>query len=172
MRKFKNLLKAQQNDLLAMFPDIEKVIAVEETNTYKFLAISVFDRWLNQEDGIRLLSNVPPEEQAERDAKLNSFSERLIQETELINFTIKGRWSKSRISFREFLSINAKQAYMSKAPSDVGSNFFFKVAIPELEALYFESWDDTNVFYLRDEKTADLIESWARSCGLYCLSKW
>ncbi|GAC13965.1 hypothetical protein GLIP_1324 [Aliiglaciecola lipolytica E3] len=54
---------------------------------------------------------------------------------------------------------------------NVDSRRFYKIVLPELEAVYFESWDDTNVFYLRNTEHAVQIEKWANECGLYCLKR-
>jgi hypothetical protein len=35
-----------------MIPDIEKDAATEDTNEYEYMAISVFDHWLSEEDSI------------------------------------------------------------------------------------------------------------------------
>lgn len=172
MRKFQNLGKMEQISLLDMYPELDKVVAVEDTDKYQYMAISVFDHWLKEDEAFDLLSDVPEDEQLQRDRKFDLFSEKIIENTEVVNFTFKGRWSKARPVFRKFTSNVCKINYMKSASNYVSSNFFFKVALPELEALYFESWDDTNVFYLRNEKHAELIESWANECGLYRLNKW
>ena len=172
MRRFQNFDRQQQALFTSMFPELDKVVAVEETDKYRFMAISVFDHWLSEEESNKLLSGVSEEDQMLRDQKFDLFSNNIIESTEVINFTFKGRWAKSRPVFRKFTSAGSKQNYMKSASNFVSSNFFFKVALPEFEALYFESWDDTNIFYLRDEKHADLIETWANECGLYRLDKW
>jgi hypothetical protein len=155
-----------------MFPELDKVVAVEDTDKYRFMAVSVFDHWLSEEESNQLLSDVSEEEQMLRDQKFDLFSNKIIQSTEVINFTFKGRWTKSRPVFRKFTSESSKKDYMKSASNFVGSQFFFKVALPEFEALYFENWDDTNIFYLRNENHASLIETWANECGLYRLDKW
>jgi len=172
MRRLQNFKKEQQILFINMFPELDKVVAIEETDKYRFMAISVFDHWLSEEESIQLLSGVSEEEQMLRDQKFDSFSKKIIESTEVINFTFKGRWAKSRPVFRKFTSEGSKQNYMKSASNFVSNNFFFKVALPEFDALYFESWDDTNIFYLRNEKHADLIETWANEYGLYRLDKW
>ena len=172
MRRFRNLAQSQQSGLRAQFPDIDKVLAVEETDNYSYLAVSVFDHWLDQGEANRLLSNVSNCEQKLRDEKFDQLSRIIISTTDVYNFTIKGKGAKSSIVFREFTSDKFKEEYMMSASNYVSSNLFFHVALPELGALYFESWDDTNVFYLRNDDHKDLIKSWANKCGLFCLDKW
>lgn len=172
MRRLQNFDKQHQALFTSMFPELDKVVAVEYTNKYRFMAVSVFDHWLSEDESDQLLSAVSEKEQILRNQKFDLLSNKIIQSTEVINFTFKGRLAKSRPVFRRFTSEESKKDYMQSASNFVSSNFFFKIALPELEALYFESWDDTNIFYLRNKQHADLIETWANECGLYRLDKW
>lgn len=169
MRNFKNFDDNKQHFYSDRFPDLEKLLNSEETDAYCYIAISVFDHWLNNEDATKLLSTVPEEEQKQRDLKFERFARKLIGNTEIINFTFKGRWPKSRLVFRSFTSEKAKENYMLSSPKNGNSDNFFRVVLAEFEALYFESWDDTNALYFRNERHADVIESWANECGLYRL---
>jgi hypothetical protein len=121
---------------------------------------------------MKYLSDVSIDEQQTRDAKFTQFAKKLIENTEVINFTFKGRWANALPQFRLFTSHQAKERYLLCTPHNLDSSHFFKVVLPELDAVYFESWDDTNVFYLRNPKYAKQIEQWANECGLYRLDKW
>ncbi|MDO6765345.1 hypothetical protein [Agarivorans sp. 1_MG-2023] len=169
MRKFQNLSQQEQAPLVELYPELEKVFSVEDTDKYRFMAISVFDHWLSEVEANKLLADVPEIEQRQRDKKFDSFSRVIAENTEVISFTFKGRRSKSRPVFRKFTSENSKAKYMESASNYVSNKYFFSVALPKLEALYFEGSDDTNVFYLRNERFVYLIETWANACGLYCL---
>lgn len=172
MRKFLACDKKNQLRFRAQFPDLDKLVAVEETEAYTYMAISVFDRWLGPEDSIKYLSDVSVDGQQASDAKFNQFAKKLIESTEVINFTFKGRWANARPQFRLFTSYQAKEDYLLCTSHKHDRRHFFKVILPELDAVYFESWDDTNVFYLRNPKYANQIEQWANECGLYRLDKW
>ena len=172
MRKFLALGKNEQLQYREKFPDLDKLVAVEETDAYTYMAVSVFDHWLGPDDSVKYLSNISAEEQHERDKKFIQFSKKIIENTDVINFTLKGRWSNSQPQIRKFTSNQAKESYLASTPHNVSSNHFFRVILPELEAVYFESWDDTNVFYLRNPEHAETIEKWANECGLYRLDKW
>lgn len=158
-------------ELRDSFPDLDKLVAFEDTSKYTYLAVSVFDRWLGHEDSLKLLSDVSEDEQQIRDSRFIKFAEKLIHNTEILNFTFKGRRIKALPSFRQFTSHNAKVNYLMRTPHNVDSSHFYKVVLPELEAVYFESWDDTNVFYLRNPAKAAQIEIWANECGLFCLTR-
>ncbi|MDO6540404.1 hypothetical protein Q4524_17600 [Alteromonas stellipolaris] len=171
MRKFLALDKQSQLNLRKKFPDLDKLVAVEQTDAYTYMAISVFDRWLGEEDSIKYLSDVSVEEQNSRDSKFVKFAKKLIDNTEVLNFTFKGRWISATPQFRKFTSNTAKEKYLMCAQHNVDSSHFYKVVLPELEAVYFESWDDTNVFYLRNPEHAVQIAKWANECGLYRLNR-
>ncbi|WP_298445763.1 hypothetical protein [uncultured Ferrimonas sp.] len=63
MRKFLALDKQSQIDLREKYPDLDKLYAVEDTDEYTYMAVSVFERWLGAEDSIKYLSDVSEEEQ-------------------------------------------------------------------------------------------------------------
>ncbi|TGE76662.1 hypothetical protein C7Y70_19060 [Pseudoalteromonas sp. KS88] len=169
MRKFRVLDKQTQLILCAQFPHLDKLAAIEETDTYSYLAVSVFDHWLGEEGAVKYLSNVTADEQKLRDSKFIKFSQKLIENTEILNFTFRGKHSKAFPIFRKFTSNDAKEKYLACAPNNVDSSHFFKIVLPQLNAIYFESWDDTNVFYLRNTEHRNQLELWAKECGLHCL---
>jgi len=170
MRKFKNLEKQRQKELTLQFPDLYKLSCVEETPYYKYLAISVFDHWLGCEEAIKLIDNVPMKEQLKRNEALYLFSQKLAAETEIINFKFCGTRSKVSPLFREFTSEQAKVNYLNPTLSDPNKPFF-QMVLPELSMVFYESWDDTNVLYLRDESVEDSIKKWASECGVHCLEQ-
>lgn len=170
MRNFINLSNKRQIELSEQFPDLLKLSCVEETPEYAYLAVSVFDHWLGREDSVRFLDDVPRAEQARRNSLLYSFSKKLAQNTEIINFKFRGKWNRSYPLFRGFTSTEAMEKYLEPATSHTSKDFF-RVILPELGAVLFEGWDDTNVFYLRDSSKMNHIKEWASECGIFCLEK-
>ena len=69
MRRFSVLDKNTQMELREKFPDLDKLVAVEDTSEYTYLAVSVFYRWLGHYDALKLLTDVSEEEQRTRDSK-------------------------------------------------------------------------------------------------------
>jgi len=170
MRRFKNLEKHRQKELTLQFPDLYKLTCVEETPHYKYLAISVFDHWLGCEEAIELIDNAPMKEQLKRNEALYLFSQKLVAETEIINFKFCGTRSKVSPLFRAFTSEKAKVDYLYPTLSDPNKPFF-QIVLPELSIVLYESWDATNVLYLRDKSVEDSIKKWASECGVYCLEQ-
>jgi hypothetical protein len=170
MRKFINIKKNRQVELSYKFPYLLELAYVDETPEYTYLAVSVFDRWLGREDAIKLLGDISKEEQARRDALLYSFSKKVAQSTEVLNFKFRGKWKKAYPLFRGFTSEESKQEYLKPVMSHTRKSFF-QVVLPEIDAVFFESWDNTNVFYLRDPSKIEIIKKWAAETGVYCLEK-
>jgi len=140
VRKFLNLSKNRQVELNTKFPDLFKLYCVDETPHYNKVAISVFDHWLTREE---FQEDYPDqEEKLRRDKLLHNFAKVMSQNTEVLNFKFKGKWERCLPSFRKFNS---------------------------QEAVYFESWDYTNIFYIQNDNVIPQIKKWANESGVYCL---
>jgi len=168
MRKFINLSKSGQHDLSTQFPDLLKLVCVEETPYYSYLAVSVHDGWLGRE--AFALDNPSMAEQKKRNEAMYVFSKKLASETSMVNFKISGKRNRWHPRFRDFTSNRAKIEYLRPA-IEKSHGDFFKVILPELGVVFFESWDDTNVMYLKDSTVKVQIEQWAVECGVYCIDK-
>jgi len=168
VRSFVNLSGDIQNKLAEKFPELYRIFSAEFTPGYKCLAVSVFDHWLSEEEASELLGNVPVSEQSHRNNLLHSFSNKVCIETEVINFRFRGRYKKLHPLFRAFTSDKALHRYMQPAESLPGKSFF-SVVLPELDAVFMENWDDTNLFFLRDPSIETVIRGWAEECGVFCL---
>ena len=167
MRKFINLSKNRQAELRARFPDLLKISSVEDSLHYKQIAISVFDHWLSREE---FLNDDPDkEERLRRDKKLHDFSKVMSSKTEVLNFKFKGKWERCYPSFRRFSSQDAMEHYLRSAGENDSSNRFCQLVLPEFNAVFFESWDYTNIFYIQDDKVVPQIKKWAIESGVYCL---
>ena len=171
MRKFKNLSKHGQAQLEDQFIDLDKVCAVEDSPAYTYLAISVFDHWLTRDEFNDLLVDVSDKEQKLRNEALYSFSRKVIAETSVTNFKWAGLRNKQKPRFRNFTSEKAKLDYF--LPSiGFSDKPFLSVVLPDVSVICIESWDDTNIMYLKDISVRPQIEKWAAESGVYCLDKW
>ncbi|MFD2204965.1 hypothetical protein [Kiloniella antarctica] len=162
MRNLINVHKARQKSLESQFPDLLLLACVEPAEDYEYLAVSIFDRWLGEELSLKLLHNVEEKEQKRRDEMLDQFNEILIANTEILTFRFNTR--KSKPQFKAFTSEQSKHEYLRHTDSPM-----YMVVLPEINAVYFEGWDDTNVFYLREHSTKKKIQNWANEVGLHCL---
>ena len=171
MRKFKNLSNQEQVKLREQFIDLEKKLAQKDISEYTYLAISVFDHWLTREEFDSHLFNTSVEEQKLRNKALYSFSKNVVESTRVVNFKLCGLKSKQKPLFRSFTSEKAKLDYFLPVIGSSGKSFFLSV-LPDLNVIFIESWDDTNIMYLKDKSVKPLIEKWAAESGVYCLDKW
>jgi len=170
MRKFVNVNKNRHQLLSNTLPDIENLGSDDQTEKYEFVAITVFDHWLSREDAEKSFgSQISEEEQEQRNNSFMRFRELLFNKTEVLTYRCKGRGSNRFVSFKAFTSINAGLEYTSPAISKGPYGRFFQVALPSLGAVYLENYDDTNLFYYKDKNTFEVINKWAKSCGLFCL---
>lgn len=104
MRNFINLCNTRQSELTKQFPSLLTLVCVEETTEYGYVAVSVFDHWLSQEEAVELLDNVSKDEQTRRNRLLYCFSKKLASTTEVINVKFRGKGIKSYPLFRGFTS--------------------------------------------------------------------
>jgi hypothetical protein len=171
MKKFENLPKHEQTKFKVKFINLDKVCAVEDTPTYTYLAVSVFDHWLTRDEFYSYLGNVSDEEQKLRSAALYSFSKKVINGTRAVNFKWAGFKNKQEPKFRRFTSEKSKLEYFLPAV-DYSNKALFLSVLPDLDIIFLGSRDDTNVMYLKDISVKPQIEKWAAESGVYCLDKW
>ena len=167
MRKFINVSRNRQVELKAKFPDLLKLYSVEDSPHYKQVAVSVFDQGLTREE----FENDAPDkaEQMRRDKSLHDFIKIMSQETEILNFKFKGKWERCHPSFRKFSSQNAMDNYLHPAGDNDSSDKFCRLVLPNFKAVFFESWDYTNIFYIQDDKVIPYIKEWASKADIFCL---
>ena len=163
MRNIIGVEKKRQIALEDQFPNLLSLVQGEPPEEYIYLAVSVFDHWLNYEESMELL-NMPEREEIERRCHMfDSFNKLLIENTNIYTFRFKGRKKTSPL-FKRFTSQSSKYNYLKQ--KDMGE---YKVVLPDFGAAYFEGYDDTNIFYLTDLSIKPTIEMWAKQTGLYCL---
>jgi len=167
MRKFINLSKDRQKELTSKFPELYKIYCVEESSHYTKVAISVFDHWLTREE----FQNDSPskDEHFKRNRALHSFGKLMATQTEVFDFKFKGKWERCYPCFRKFSSKKAMFEYLQPADDNYSSGRFFNLVLPEFNAVYFESWDYTNIFYIQNDSVLSEIKKWASESGVYCL---
>lgn len=167
MRKFINLSKHRQKELNSNFPELFKIYGAEDSSHYKRIAVSVFDHWLTREE---FQNDYPSrEEHLQRNEALYNFAKVMAANTEVLNFKFKGKWDKCYPCFRKFGTQEAMLDYLQPAGDNDSSDKFCKLVLPEFNAVYFESWDYTNVFYIQNDSAISEIKKWASEAGVYCL---
>lgn len=166
MRKFKNVNKYKNIELMQQFPEIDTVMYSEgrDIGCYTYLAVSVFDQWLGKEN-YHLLENTTSEEDSKYVASLQRLNECISESTKVYTFRLKGR-KGNIVKFKEFNSIISLNCYCNNEAD------YFKLVIPEYECLYFEADDYTNVIYYKDKIKLTKFLKLISNCGLHTIEHW
>lgn len=167
-RRLHNLPLSRQIELRRQYPWLKAVHEDEPRTDVKILSISVFDHWLSREDACRLLENVPPIEQARRKALHTKFCELLVNCTSVLSFAFRRR-ARDRLVFREFTSKTALSKYCTPDGGRTFGHRHFHVALPDLNCVFYEGWDDTHHFFFTDATAVAPLHRWAEQSELYLL---
>ena len=165
MSKFKNTHIRRQKELRAQYPDLKMLEEVKETSSYSFVAVSLFDHWLSELEASQLLGNLISDELVRRNSLFTNLNRIIIEQTEVLNFVRRGNY-RNYYNFRHFSSDEVRNIYLEHR-----SHGNYQLVIPEFSLVYFEGYDDTNIFYLRDSSQRSIVEDWASEAGLYTLDQ-
>ncbi len=166
MRTLVNLNKHRQRLLAEQFPDVLGLESCSGNFGYKRIAISVFDHWLSRSEANELLNNIDAAERERRNKIHRFLNEKIISSTSCLTYKIKGRLRKRHPIFKRFANSRSASNYVKPNDNSISSNYYFRLVLPELEAIYYEGSDDTNYLYYKEEALlADFFE-WVEECGL------
>lgn len=165
MRKFINVSKQRQKALVEQFPSLVELAAGDNCESYTYLAVTIFDHWLSREDAEELLFNQPESEYARRRLMFQKFNLLLAEQTELLSLHFKGL-NQDKPMFKAFTNSQLQNDYLTAS-----DRHMFTLALPLINAVYFEGYDDTNVFYIKEPSARSFIESIATQAGLHCLEQ-
>lgn len=168
-RRLLNLQPSRQAELNLQYSWLKAIHEDERPAVAKVLSVSVFDHWLSREDACSLLENVPPEVQALRDSLHAKFCALLVSKTTVLSFVFRRR-SRDRLVFREFTSRSALSQYCTTKGGRTLGHRHFCVALPDLNCVYYESWDSTNHFFFTDPSSMGPLYDWAQESGLHLLA--
>lgn len=168
-RRLNSLPISRQEELSRQFPWLRKLIEDERPDYVQVISVSVFDHWLSRDEACALLENVPPLEQLRRDILHASFCKLLVATTPVLSFVFRGRRDE-RLVFREFVLKSELESYCTPHGGRTLGHRQFQVALPDLNCVYLESWDDTNHFFFTEPSSINQIQRLAEKCGLYVLS--
>ena len=168
MRNFKNVQKTKQKELEKTFPEILKLYSDENSETYKKLNVCVFDHWLSTDEAIKEIDKISNKKEKEHNKKLHSFCVSLAKSTECYLVKLLGK-RKEKTAFKEFTSEDGLKNTLVPEHHFVSDMFRFVLALPELNAIYFEGSDFTHQLYYKDEAKIQSIHKLATEHGLHIL---
>lgn len=163
----KKITKNQITCIKEKLPSLQKLVEKEDTD-YKMIFVSVFDHWLTQDEFGPAIHTEDSKEIAQRRGKLKYFI------AELLNMTPTYSWKIKRKNRFFLYPIQSLKQILNICKINIQhgeSGQRYDIILPELQAVYSEEWDWTNIIWFRDqEKVKPLIEL-AEKSGLYILKK-
>lgn len=167
-RRLLNVPRHRQQELAARFAWLPRVHENEKGPEVQVISVSVFDHWLSPEEACQLLEAVSPDERKRRDTLMESFCKRMIAETEVLSYVLRGR-KKDRFVFRTFNSRDALTAYCRPNGGSSLGHREWHVVLPELACAFLESWDDTCHFFFVSPGIEQKARHWAAQSGVHIL---
>ncbi|MDT0357006.1 hypothetical protein RJO15_14590 [Herbaspirillum huttiense F1] len=167
-RRLLNVPRHRQQELAARFAWLPRVHENKKDPQVQVISVSVFDHWLSPEEACKLLEAVPPDERKRRDALMDGFCKRMIAETEVLSYVLRGR-KKDRLVFRTFNSRDALTAYCRPNGGSSLGHREWHVVLPELACAFLESWDDTCHFFFVSPGIEERAVHWAAQSKVHIL---
>ena len=169
MTKLSNITKSEEKLITHIFPELRNTL---ENYTHDHLdskiAISVFDRWLGI-DNLHLLDCKSIEERVERDTRMLCFWNSVFESTNVYTYESSSQQADSqKITFMHYVE---KESYLEdcKSRPDKSSDQFQFIILPEFQAIYQESWDDTNIMWFVSRKKIEPLLEQVNACGLHVI---
>jgi hypothetical protein len=165
--EMRKITKNQITIIKEKLPSLQKLIEKEDTD-YQIIFVSVFDHWLTQEEFEPEIHTKDPKEISIRREKLQNFI------VGLFNMTPTFTWKTRRNNPFFLYPLETVKQILNKCDiqnqhGEIGQRY--DIILPELQAVYCEEWDWTNIIWFRNqEKIQPLIEL-AEKMGLYILKK-
>lgn len=172
LRRFLNVSKEHQRSLTSQFQSsfdaLDNWYDTGILTGIELVSISIFDHWLSQDEARLHLGDVDEVTQFENNKKLHKFVCSLTSQFDSYLVKFKGR-RHNRVSFRKFTSNSAREKTLTLQHSEAGNQCRFVLAIPELDALYFEGWDFTHHIYSPNKFEMSKIEPLFDVCKVHPL---
>lgn len=168
MKPLRPLKSYQQRELNSQFPRLHDLAESFEADGYKSITVSIFYHWLTTDEAVKLLDGVSLEDQKIRDLKHLKLNRQLVENFSVYEFHFIG---KKRDLVR-FSSYTSKESILRAVQPEgrFGNGLsFFSLVIPDIKAVYFEGYDDTNTLFYRDESLIQEFISWVKEAGLHVI---
>jgi hypothetical protein len=163
----KNITNNHRKEINEKLPSLRKLIEREDTD-YQMIFVSVFDHWLTQDEFQSKIHTKDSKEISIRRENLKLFAKGLFNLTPTFTWRIK---RKNRFFIYPF---NSEKQILNKVDiqnQHGESGQRYDVILPEIEAVYSEEWDWTNIIWYRDQEKVERLIELAKCSGLYILKK-
>ncbi|MEY5047840.1 MAG: hypothetical protein RLZZ175_1199 [Bacteroidota bacterium] len=160
----KKLTQTELKEIKIGLPDIKRQLS-GDGESYKIICVSVFDKWLTEEE-CEIIYTKDKTVIADWRLRLETAV------TELYNLTNIFLWRNKRhdrISFYKPNSLKHLQKVCDISNQTWQSGHRYDILLPEFSAYYGEEWDWTNIVWYKDkEKIKPVLEALERA-GLHIL---
>lgn len=163
----KKITYNQKTDIKKKLPNLQKLMQKEDTD-YQMIFVSVFDHWLTQNEFEPHIHTEDLKEILTRRNNLQNFIMGLFEMTPTYTWKIK-RKKRFFIYPLETLEQILNKCNIQSQHGETGQRY--DIILPELQAVYSEEWDWTNIIWFRDKKLIQPIIELAEKCGLYILKE-
>lgn len=155
-------------ELKSQFPDLWQLLELEELpKSWLGVGISPFRDWLSIEEQIDLIDLSTKSAGKALRRRINGFNRGLVDQYRVLGLSFS---SSTEPVFSEFPRRKSVCNYLNyDASLGRGSTTSYKVAIPEISAVYIEHFDYINFLFYRDEVRISVVQELAANCGLYML---
>ncbi len=160
----KKLKKSELNDIKTGLPDL-KIQLCNGEEFYKYVCVSVFDKWLTEEECEIIFTN---DEILLLDWR-KRFENAII---EIFNLTDIYLWRKKRHNRISYYRPKSLKHLLIKC--DISNQTWrngrrYDILLPEFSAFYSEEWDWTNIIWYKDfEKVKPILDA-LQKAGLHIL---
>lgn len=144
-KNFKNVSAELNVKLLKTYPKVLEIFDDIPVEGYDKKYISVFENWPNESQFSEAILNIEPLYDLHR-----NFNKSLVREFDCKTIRFRGR-KKNQIKIKDFCSNESAYSYVSPSKYNINSKFYFNLVIPELEVIYLENSDLTNVVIYRND---------------------
>ena len=161
------ITKKQTKEIKEKLPSLQQLIEKEDTD-YQMIFVSVFDHWLTQDEFQTEIHTENENELRIRRQNLQNFINGLFEITPTYSWKIK---RKNRLFIYRFDTLNKiqKKCDIPNQHGETGQRY--DIILPEVQAVYSEEWDWTNIIWFRDKKKIEPLIELVKKSGLHILIK-
>ena len=163
----KKLTKIQTEQIKERLPFLQNLIEGEDTD-YQPIFVSIFDHWLTPDEFQPEIHTQDKGELNQRREKFKNFNVGLYNLTNIYSWKNKRH---KRFFIYPFTSLNQLTKKYNIEDQHGESGRRYDIIIPDLDAVYSEEWDWTNIIWFRDREKINPLINLAKESGLHILEE-
>jgi len=141
-----------------VFPMVFNSPDWQDSEKLHYCAISPWEYWLHTKDEEHFLENVSCAEQFRRDTLFRELHKKIIDNLHIYNV----KMHKNKLKVKETRC--KEELYWRLDPKYSKSGHL--LLLPEIEAVYYNSTDDTSIMYYQNRELLGSFDKWVEEAGL------